>query len=68
MPLIQGYSARSFEKNVRMLRREKREVRQLIAIAYDVARKALKRAGLRETPALRNEWKKAIKSGLFLHW
>lgn len=64
MPLIKGFSAASFEKNVRKLRREGRPTREAIAAAYETARRALSRAGRRETKALREAWKKAIAKGL----
>jgi hypothetical protein len=64
MPLIKGFSASSFQKNVRAMRDEGREARQSIAAAYSQARIALKKAKKRETKVLREAWKKAIAAGL----
>lgn len=65
MPLHKGFSAATFEKNVRKLVKEGgRSTRQIIAIAYAEARRALKAARKRESQKLRDGWKVAIGKGL----
>lgn len=44
MPLKRGYSQKTISKNIETLRHEGYSVEQASAIAYDIARKAKKRA------------------------
>ena len=64
MPLSHGYSAASFEKNMRTLHAEGYPVKQSIAIAYNTARVALKKAKKRETKELHKKWQLAIRRAL----
>ena len=64
MPLVKGFSAATFKKNVHTLAKEGRGHKQVIAIAYKVAREALKKARRRETIALREAWRRAVAAGL----
>lgn len=40
MPLIQGYSEKSIQENIRRLIKEGKSRRQAVAIALDIAKKA----------------------------
>jgi biotin operon repressor len=40
MPLIKGYSKKSVSKNIRTLHKEGRSVKQAVAIALSIAKKA----------------------------
>ena len=43
MPLIQGYSKKSIDKNIRTEMRSGKSIKQAVAIALSVAKKAKKR-------------------------
>lgn len=61
MPLIQGYSKDTLEKNYQMMVDEGKKETQAWAIAYDVQRKAQEKEGKPMTPAPQTE---ALKSFL----
>ncbi len=50
MPLIKGYSDETFQKNVKKMVKEGKPQKQAVAIAYDVKRKAQKKAGKKIVP------------------
>ncbi len=48
MPLIKGYSPKSFSKNVSMEMKSGKPQKQAVAIAYATQKAALKKAGKRK--------------------
>lgn len=64
MPLIKSYTKDAFVKNIKVSRKEDKPVPQAIAIAYDVARRAVDKAGMRETERMRKAWREAIADAL----
>jgi len=47
MPLAKGYSQRAFRSNLRRLRREKKPMKQALAISFSIARREAAKHGVR---------------------